>query len=286
MNYASFWRQLINSFLPMNYCEYENVDKTDTTSFLRKFALIVYAVIAAGYLFSLLGGAADIQNGKIVSEEDGYYYRIENEVLKIDKPILIDDPNKGIYVNITDEVESFESEDWTAFYDKEYTDVLLISRTNRAKMTVNSEGQASWIINYFDNMEQTSEAGRNYVSPNINAPFIAVLLITGVVFYFLYPFAVRISALVLSIIAKFFCNLFRLDTDGEQLKIFCVYAFIPAQILTLIGYTAFTLIYGADFLESGNGGPVYFVIKTAAAVLPLVMALAAAFADKKRYGNY
>lgn len=282
MNYSSFFWQLGNSFVPPKYGEYENVDKTDTTSFLRKFALIVYAVIAAGYLFSIFGGAAGINNGKIISDEDGYYYRIENEVLKIDEPILIDDPSKGIYVNITDEVESFESEDLTAFYDKEYTDVLLISRTNRAKMTINSEGQASWIMNYFDNMEQTSEAGRNYVSPKINAPFIGVLFVTGVIFFFLYPFAVKVCAIVLSFIAKLFCMLFRLDTDGEQLKVFCVYAFIPAQILMLIGYTAFTLIYGTDFLESGNGGPVYFVIETAAAVLPLIMALAAAFADKKR----
>lgn len=277
MNYSSFFWQLGNSFVPSKYGEYENVDKADTTSFLRKFALIVFAVIAAGYLFSVLGGANDINSGKIISEEDGYYYRIENEVLKIDEPILVDDPSSGFYVNITDEVESFESADMNAFFEKGYKDVLLISRTNRIKMTTNSEGYASWIINYFDNMEQTSEAGRDYAAPNINAPFIGTLIIAGIVFVILYPFAVKICAIILYFIAKLFCMLFRLDTDSELLKTFCIYSFVPAQALMTAAYAAFTLINGTDFLQNGSSDPVYFAIEIAAAVLPLIMTLAAAF---------
>lgn len=274
-NSTSFLRQLGNSFLPMKYGEYEYVDKADTARFLRKFALIVFAVIAAGYIFSLLSSNSDIYNGKIISDEDGYYYRIENETLKIDEPILVDDPANGVYVNITDEVEYFDSgENMNEFVEKGYTDVLLISRTNRVKMTTDSSGYSTWIINYFDNMEQTSAAGRDSVSPDIDAKLIAVILITGVVFCILYPFIVRICAVVLAVIAKLFCKLFRIDTDNERLKIFCVYAFVPAQVLMLIAYVAFTLIYGTDFISSG-GNTVYFAIEIIAAVLPLIMALAA-----------
>lgn len=285
MNYASFWRQLGNSFLPMNYCKYENVNEADTTSFLRKFSFIVFAVITAGYIFSMFGGAADINSGKIISDEDGYYYRIENKVLKIDEPILISDLSKGVFVNITDEVESFDNVDMNAFFEMGYKDVLLISRTNRVKMTADSQSYYC-TYNYFDNMGQTSEAGRNYVSPKINASFIAILFISGIVFCFFYPAIVQICASVLSFIAKIFCKLFRLGTDGTPLKTFCIYAFVPAQILMLIAYAAFTLIYGAGFLNRENGNPVYFAIEIAAAVLPLIMVLAAAFADMKRYENY
>lgn len=286
MNHTSFVGQLGNSFLPMNYGEYENVDKATTTSFLRKFAIIVYVIIAAGYIFSVFNSSAGIYDGRIISEEDGYYYRIKDGELQIDEPILVDDLSSGIYVNITDKVEYFDIggfnsilEDYT---EKGYKDVLLISRTNRVKMTAEN-GVYSAIENSFDDMGSTSEAGRNTVTPDIDAKLIALMLIVGVVFVVLYPFLVRLSALLLFLIAKLFCMLFRLDTDNELLKIFCVYAFIPAQILILIAYIAFTLIYGAEFLQSG-GNNVYFAVRIIAAVLPLIMTLAAAFADKKRYG--
>lgn len=289
MNHTSFFGQLGNSFLPMNYGEYENVDKADTTRFLRKFAIIVYMIIAAGYIFAVFNSSAGIYDGRIISEEDGYYYRIKDGELQIDEPILVDDLSNGVYVNITDEVEYFDIGGFNSILDeyaeKGYTDVLLISRTNRIKMTTKN-GSYSAIINSFDDMKGTSEAGRNTVTPDVDAKFIAFLFIVGVVFCILYPFVIRIGAIILAVIAKLFCKLFRLDTDGDYLKTICVYAFIPAQILILIGYIAFTLIYGTDFLESGNGGPVYFAIETAAAVLPLIMVLAAAFADKKKYENY
>lgn len=280
--HTSFWRQLGNSFLPMNYGEFEYADKADITSFLRKFAIIVYAVIVGCYLFAVLGSAAEVSGGNAISEEDGYYYRIENETLKIDEPILVDDLSSGTYVNITDEVESFEDADMNAFFEKGYKNVLLISRTNRVKMTADSQTY-NCIYNYFDDMEQTSEAGRNSVTPDIDGKLIALMLIVGVVFVVLYPFLVRLSALLLSLIARLFCMLFRLDTDSGLLRVFCVYAFIPAQILILIAYAALSLIYGAEFLQSG-GSPVYTAVRIIAAVLPLVLTLAAAFADKKR--NY
>lgn len=289
MNHTSFFGQLRNSFLPMNYGEYENVDKADTTRFLRKFAIIVFAVIAAGYLFSVFNSSAGIYDGRIISEEDGYYYRIKDGELQIDEPILIDDLSSGVYVNITDEVEYFDIGGFNSilneYSEKGYTDVLLISRTNRVKMTTNN-GRYSAIENSFDDMGSTSEAGRNTVTPDIDAKFIAVLVIVGIVFCFLYPVVIRIGAIILAVIAKLFCKLFRLDTDGDYLKTICAYAFIPAQILILIAYIAFTLIYGTDFLESGNGNPVYFAIEIVASVLPLIMVLAAAFADKKKYENY
>lgn len=285
MNHTSFFGQLGNSFLPINYGEYENIDKADTTRFLRKFAIIVYVIIAAGYIFAVFNSAAGIYDGRIISEEDGYYYRIKDGELQIDEPILVDDLSNGVYVNITDEVEYFDIGGFNSilneYSEKGYTDVLLISRTNRVKMTTNN-GRYSAIENSFDDMGSTSEAGRNTVTPDIDAKFIAFLFIVGVVFCILYPFVVRIGAIILAVISKLFCKLFRLDTDGDYLKTICVYAFIPAQILILIAYIAFTLIYGAEFLQSG-GNNVYFAVRIIAAVLPLIMVLAAAFADKKRY---
>lgn len=286
-NPTSFFGQLGNSFLPFNYCEYENVDKSNTTSFLRKFAIIVYAVIVAGYLFSVLGGASEVNSGKAISDEDGYYYRVKDGQLQIDEPIFIDDPSSGTYVNITDQVEYFDGGDeLMAIVNKGYNNILLISRTNRVKVSNGSEVGASHVMTYtdFDTMESEGWLANDTPSPKIDAKFVAVLVVVGVVFCILYPFAIRIGAIILALIAMLFCKLFRLDTDREYLKTVCVYAFVPAQILTLAAYVAFTLIYGVDFLQNGNDDPVYFVIEIVAAFLPLILVLTAAVADKKRYG--
>lgn len=283
MEHTSFWRQLGNSFLPMNYGEFEYADKASITSFLRKFAIIVYAVIVGGYLFSVLGGASEVNGGKAISEEDGYYYRVKDGQLQIDEPIFIDDPGSGIYVNITDEVESFDDDDeLMAIVNKGYDNILLISRTNRVKAT---KVGSSHYMTYtdFDDMETIGWEADNTPSAGVDGKLIAVMLAVGVVFIVVYPFLVRLSALILSLIAKLFCMLFRLDTDSDLLRTFCVYAFIPAQILILIAYAALSLIHGAEFLQSG-GSPVYTAVRIIAAVLPLVLTMAAAFADKKR--NY
>lgn len=285
MNNTSFFWQLGNSFVPTKYGEYENVDKADTTSFLRKFAVIVFLVIAAGYLFSILGGASEITSGKAFSDEDGYYYRVKNGQLDIDEPILVDDLSSGVYVNITDEVEYFDGGDnLTELFNKGYSKVLLISRTNRVKVSNGSGTGFDYVVTYtdFDDMESTGWGADAYAAPAIDAKIIWVIVITGILFIILYPFAVKICAIVLFLIAKLFCMLFRLDTDSELLKTFCIYSFVPAQALTTAAYAVFILINGTDFLTSGSSNPVYFAIEIAAAVLPFIMTLAAAFADKKR----
>lgn len=286
MNYSSFFWQLGNSFVPPKYGEYENVDKADTSRFLRKFALIVFLVIAAGYLFSVLGGASEINSGKAISDEDGYYYRVKNGQLDINEPILVDDLSNGVYVNITDKVDYFDGGDnLTELFDKGYNNILLISRTNRVKVSDGSAIGFAHVMTYtdFDDMETTGWGADDHVSPAIDGKIIGVIVIAGILFIILYPFAVRICAIILFFIAKLFCMLFRLDTDSELLKTFCIYSFVPAQALMTVAYAAFTLINGSDFLQNGSSDPVYSAIEIAAAVLPLIMTLAAAFADKKRY---
>lgn len=280
MNQTSFWGQLGNSFVPPKYGEYEYVDKADTTSFLRKFAVIVFLVIAAGYLFSVLGGAYGIKSGKAISDEDGYYYRVKNGQLQIDAPILVDDLSSGVYVNITDKVDYFDGGDnLTELIDKGYKDILLISRTNRVKVLDGSGTGFGYVMNYtdFDDMETTGWGADDQVSPSIDGKIIGVIVVAGIIFVVLYPFAVKICAVILFFIAKLFCMLFRLDTDSELLKTFCIYSFVPAQALTTVAYAVFILINGADFLQNGSSDPVYFAIQIAAAVLPLIMTLAAAF---------
>lgn len=281
MNNASFWRQLGNSFVPTNYGIFSNVDKSDTAKFLTKFAIIVYMIVVAVYLFAILGYSVEITGGKFLSDADGYYYRVENGELKIDKPILVDDPANGVYVNITDRVEYFDGGIDLMLIYKDYEKILLISRTNRIKFSDGSVTGSNYFVPY------TIGGGTENAAPfvNIGGAFIFNVVITGLIFCFFYSHIVEFAAVLYSFIAKLLCRVLKLGTDDEFLKKFCIYALVPAQIITLIAFAVFAVMYGTDFVK-GSGHPVYLAIKTAAAVLPLIMSLLAVFADMKRRENY
>lgn len=280
---ASFFRQLGNSFLPTNYGKYSYVDKRDSEKFLTKFAVIAYVIIVAVYLFAVLGYSVEITGGKFLSEEDGYYYRVKNGELKIDKPILIDDPANGVYVNITDQVEYFDAEKKLELIHNGYEDILLISRTNRTKVSDGSGAGFNYFVLY------TADGWTGNAAPlvningafvNINGTFIFFTIIGGLIFCFFYPHIAELAASFYSFIAKLFCKVFGLVADDKFLTKSCTYALVPAQIIMLIAFTVFSVMYGTDFVN-GSRHSVYFVIEIIAAVLPLALTIIAAAADNK-----
>lgn len=281
INYTSFGRQLVNSFVPTNYGKYSYVDKSDTARFLTKFAIVIYVIFVAVYLFAVLGYSVEVTGGKFLSEADGYYYRVKNGELKIDKPILVDDPANGVYVNITDRVEYFDGGIDLMLIYKDYEKILLISRTNRIKF---SDGSVTG-SNYFVPYTTGDRTGNATPFVNIDGTFIVYVVITGLIFCFFYSHIVEFAAVLYSFIAKLLFRVFKLGTDDEFLKKSCTYALVPAQIIALIAFAVFAVMYGTDFVK-GSRHPVYFLIEIIAAVLPLITALLAVFADMKRRENY
>ena len=281
INYSSFWLQLGSSFMPANYGKYSYVDKRDTEKFLTKFAVIIYVIIVAVYLFAMLGYSVEVTGGKFLSAEDGYYYRVKNGELKIDKPILIDNPANGVYVNITDQVEYFDGKKRRELIYNGYEDILLISRTNRVKVSDGSWTGFNYFVLYTDD-DWTAEGwwGNNAQFVNINGNFIVFTIIGGLIFCFFYPYIAELAASVYSFIAKLLCKAFGLAADDKFLTNSCTYALVPPQIIMLIAFTVFSVMYSTDFVK-GSRRSVYYAIEIIAAVMPLVLTITAAVADNK-----
>lgn len=218
-----FFMQFPYSFNPTKYGVLSNVK----TGAMIGFVALLLAICT---LISYISFAISFNNTEEFNEiMDAFpYFSVAGGEFYIEEDFEFDDPQKEVYVFLSDEYDSFSVGEAEALYDEGYDSVMLVSRTN---LVMESDGEYNQLS--FKDFG-TFSFDKDWIMDTLVPGLFVFVSICFIIYYIARTFWYFFCALIYMLIAMICAKIFHREFSAGVFYKTCVYAKVLMTVVACL----------------------------------------------------